>query len=160
MSQVTEYELVQNPVLGSISIWAFIVQYWKDSNRAKGVPLAVLPVVLPVTFHSETAKFLARRRFNGGLLNALAEDRCFPIGLQHRMEEMFDQTCEAINVGLAAKLFSMDRSGFTFVPKRLSRPTFADTTMPGEMFATAERLGHWFAIYPHEQICGYLQIVF
>ena len=78
ITHTPEYQLVQNPALGSLCLWAFARRYWEDKQRGAGAPMVLAPCVLPVTFHRETVDLLYRRRFDGGLLNALAEDRAFP----------------------------------------------------------------------------------
>ena len=156
--QSSEYRIMQNAALGSLCQLAFIQRYWNVSGRAEGAPFALLPTVLPITFHRETVELLHARRFNGGLLNALADDRAFAVGLQGRMEDMLTQTYEALNVGFAAKLFVMEREKHTLVPLVWHRPPFGETLLHRKMFATAERLAHWYRIYPLGQICGYLQV--
>lgn len=158
MMHTDEYRVMQNPALGSLCLWAFIKRYWNESGRATGVSLALLPSVLPLTFHRETVQLLHARRFNGGLLNALADDRTFPVGLQARMEDMLEQTYKALNVGFAAQLFTLETKEHTLVPTVLTRPQFNDSPLHRKMFATAERLAHWYRVYPLGQICGYLQV--
>lgn len=153
-----EYRLVQNPALGSICIWAFVRRYWENHDRKVGPPFALTPAVLPVTFHRETVALLHRRHFDGGLLNALADNRTFPVGLQQRMQNMLPQTFEALNVGFAVRLFTLDRGSETLLPSRLSCPPFENNQLSRQMIETAERLAHWFVMYPLQQVCSYLQI--
>jgi len=158
ITHTPEYRLVQNPALGSLCLWAFARRYWEDKKREAGAPMVLAPCVLPVTFHRETVDLLYRRHFDGGLLNALADDRAFPAALQQRMENMLDQTFEALNVGFAVGLFTLDHSNQTLIPGRLTRPVFQDDRLCRQMLDTAERLAHWFVIYPLGQICSYLRI--
>ena len=157
-TRTPEYGLVQNPALGSLCLWAFIRRYWEDKQRVIGVSLVLTPFVLPITFHRDTVELLHRRHFDGGLLHALADDRSFPVALQQRTESMVNQTFEALNVGFAANLFTLERSDDTLTPNRLSRPQFGNDRLCREMIETAERLAHWFFMYPLSQICAYLQI--
>ena len=71
---------------------------------------------------------------------------------------MLDQTFEALNVGFAVGLFSFDHSNQTLIPGRLTRPVFQDDRLCRQMLDTAERLAHWFVIYPLGQVCSYLRI--
>jgi hypothetical protein len=160
MTHTNEYRVMQNPALGSLCLLAFIQRYWNESKRTTGAPFALLPSVLPLTFHRETVQLLHARRFNGGLLNALANDQTFPVGMQRRMEDMLGQTYDAINVGFAARLFKLDTTEYTLVPTVLTRPQFNETPLHQKMFATAERLAYWYRVYPLGQICGYLQLRF
>ncbi len=153
-----EYRLMQNPALGGICLWAFACRYWEAKNRSDGVSLALAPCVLPVVFHHESVELLHRRRFDGGLLNALADDRSFAVALQERMENMLSQTFEALNVAFAANLIELDKTRTTLKPVRLTRPESANDRSLRPMLGVAERLGYWFAVYPLEQICGYLRL--
>jgi hypothetical protein len=139
-------------------MWAFVNRYFAGAKRERGVPMALTPCVLPITFHRETVELLRRRRFDGGLLNALADDQSFPIEIQQRMEDMLPQTFEALNVGFAARLFALDKTTLDLKPLVSSRPSFGERQIHRDMFATAERLAHWFLVYPSGQISHYLQL--
>ena len=156
--RTTEYQLMQNPALGSLCLWAFIHRYCSGPGRSAGVPMALMPCVLPVTFHRETVDLLRRRRFDGGLLNALADDQSFPAGIQQRMEDMLPQTLDSLNLGFAARLFASDGTTFRLTPIVRSRPVFSETQLHRDMLATAERLAHWFVVYPTGQVASYLQL--
>ena len=102
ITHTPEYQLVQNPALGSLCLWAFARRYWEDKQRGAGAPMVLAPCVLPVTFHRETVDLLYRRRFDGGLLNALAEDRAFPRSQARRFhDEWFPVLIDVAN-GLVA----------------------------------------------------------
>lgn len=151
---------MQNPSLGAICLWAFVLEFWTQTGRNNGPSVAMLSCVLPITFHRESVESLHSRRYDGGLLNALAEDRCLTIGLQDRMEEMIDQTFEALQMAVAAKLLKLDTTDFSVLPERLTAPDFTRSAVHNEMMATSTRLGHWFATLPFEQVCNYLRIRF
>lgn len=106
---------------------------------------------------TESVSLLHSRRGDGGLLNALAEDRTLALGLQARVVAMTTQTFESLNVGFAAGFFDLQRDDYTLRPNRLGFPK-ASAPPPSEMAQTAVRLGRWFAHYPLPQICEYLQI--
>lgn len=143
--------------MGGLCLWSFVARYWIERERQTGVPLPYIAAVLPITFHEETVKLLHARRFNGGLLNALADNRTFAVGLQGRMEDMFEQTFESLNFGISADLMVLTKQG-VLKPSITTFPPVALSPAGRQMLATAERLAHWFVTYPCDQICAYLQI--
>jgi hypothetical protein len=62
-----ETQLVQNPALGAMLLWRFASGYERRSNIHSYAPLPLLFLVLPVTLHQETARFIASTRQASGL---------------------------------------------------------------------------------------------
>lgn len=153
-----EYAIMQNPCLGATCLWSFVHEYWTQKKEAEGPFLGLVNCVLPLALHRESAKALHARRFQGGLLNALADDRSLTVGLQDRMEAMSNQTFEALQMAFAADLLQLQIGDFTLTPVRRTLPSFNKPVPVAEMLATAGRLGFWFANMPLDQICNYLRI--
>ncbi len=154
----SEYSLIQNPALGAICQWSFAKEFWNQTARKQASPVAYMMVVLPICFNREATDAIHSRRLEGGLLNAIADDRSVVIGLQERMEEMFEQTFEAMLLGCASGLLELNTTDFVVFPKRKTQPDFAMSPIHTRMLATSRRLGLWFARLPLEQICNYLMI--
>ncbi len=154
----TEYVVMQNACLGAACLWSFVHEYWTQKKRREGPFLGVVSCVLPLALHRESAGALHGRRFKGGLLNALADDRSLTVGLQDRMESMSDQTFESLRMAFAAELLELRSNDFTLVPLRKTLPPFEKAGVINEMLATASRLGYWFATLPFDQVCNYLRI--
>lgn len=149
---------MQNPCLGATCIWSFAHEYWTQKKELEGPFVGVVSTVLPVALHRESSSALHGRRFKGGLLNALAEDRSLTVGLQDRMESMRDQTFESLSMAFAAGLLELRRNDFTLIPLRKTLPPIEKHGVINEMLATASRLGYWFATLPLDQVCNYLRI--
>lgn len=153
-----EYMLTQNPCAGAICLWAFANEFWSQRKRKIGPPIAVLTSVLPVVLHQDSVSAIHNRHFDGGLLNALADERSLTVGLQDRMERMFDQTFEALQMAFAAQLLLLNVENLTVTPQRVTIPPYESKGDLSKMVATASRLGYWFATMPLDQVCNYLRI--
>lgn len=149
---------MQNPCLGAVCIWSFVREYWTQKKEREGPFVGIASCVLPLALHRESASALHGRRFSGGLLNALADDRSLTVGLQDRMESMSIQTFESLQMAFAAKLLELRNDDFTLIPLRKTLPEFDRVGAINEMLATASRLGYWFATLPFDQVCNYLRI--
>lgn len=153
-----EYEIVQNPALGACVLWQYTEAFSKATGRQRGPSLVEAMPVLPLVFHEESAESLGRRRYDGGLYTALADDRALFVGLQKRMEDMTPQTFQALNIALRSGLLSYDRlaSQLHRVPR--VKPPTATNDAVRLMFFTAQRLGHWFAGFSPAETLKQLQI--
>ena len=72
---------------------------YEGNGRAEGVPLPLVFLVLPLTFHKRSATVLASKAQPGALYKALGDDRELTIGLQERMQAMSDRTFQALSIG-------------------------------------------------------------
>jgi hypothetical protein len=155
-----EYEIVQNPALGSVAIWHFITTYVEAHAQHRAPPLPITTCVLPVVFHKESVDLLCKRRFEGGLLNARADDRTFGVGLQERMLDMVELSFASLNVGVASGLLTMDEKSMAVLLGPLSANSFKGGSSVSRIIQTARRLGYWFATRPLIETCALLRISF
>ena len=160
MTLTTEAELVQNPALGALALWAFTVEYFSQTQRRRGPALPLVLPVLPMTLHQETVDSIHNRHFDGGLLLALADNRTLTLDLQERMEAMMPQTMLALNLGFATNLLALDRESGELRPKRMTPPVRQVQPEVKRMISAAERLGYWFCTMNTDQLCSYLRIRF
>lgn len=157
MSHLDSYDLMQNAALGSCCISQFVQSYYDVAGRKAPFPL--LMAVLPIVFHERTVNILHRRSFEAGLLNAKTEFRDLGLGLQTRMEEMFEQSMTAVRFGVQLGLFKLDSETCEFEPlKKLPREKFPLSTK--RMLSTSDRLGYWMGKGPLEIVCSHLNILF
>jgi hypothetical protein len=156
----TEAELVQNPALGAMVLWAFTAEFYGQTQRQRGPVLPLVLPVLPMVLHEETVSSIHNRHFDGGLFHALADNRTLTLDVQERMEAMREQTMRALNVGFATNLLTYERQTSELRPKRMTPPVRRLQPEVARMMSAAARLGYWFCTINAEQICSYLRIRF
>ena len=160
MTLTTEAELVQNPALGALALWAFTAEFYAQTKRQHGPTMPLALPVLPMVLHEETVECIHNRHFDGGLFLALADNRTLTLDLQERMESMAPQTMQALNLAFATNLLSFDRETGELQPKRLTAPVRPQQAEVRDILAASQRLGYWFCTINIEQICSYLRIRF
>lgn len=160
MTLTTEAELVQNPALGALVLWAFTAEFYGQTQRARGPALPLALPILPMVLHEETVESIYNRHFDGGLMLALADNRTLTLDLQERMEAMAQQTMRALNLGFATNLLTYDRGTGELRPKRMTPPVRPAQAEVRKMISAAERLGYWFCKINLDQLCSYLHIRF
>jgi hypothetical protein len=159
---MNEFLIIQNNALGSLALHAFCKTYYNAKDKTEGPSLSLLMPVLPLVFNKRSCdalsaiKKVTRQRF----FSILSEHREIPVGLQHRMELMADQTFEALNVAFKKKLLHFNPENSQIVPaSRVTTPAFTYHDNQNILIA-ARVLGNWFSIYPVEQLCISLNIHF
>lgn len=160
MTLTTEAEIVQNPALGALALWAFTAEFYAQAHRQRGPTMPLALPVLPMVLHEETVECIHNRHFDGGLFLALADNRTLTLDLQERMEAMTPQTMQALNLGFATNLLSFDREGGEIRPRRLTVPVRPQQAEVRDILAASQRLGYWFCTINIEQLCSYLRIRF
>ncbi len=116
--------------------------------------------VLPTVFHKESVDLLCNRHFDGGLLNATAEDRTFGVGLQERMEDMTDITFAALDVAVSTRILTISEQDLSVIIGPVSAKSFRGNGDSGKIIQTARRLGYWFATRSLVETCSLLRISF
>lgn len=155
-----EYEIVQNSALAAVAIWHFVDRYVRALGGQHGPTLLHALPVLPIVFHEESANALGRRRFDGGFYTALSENRGLFVGLQKRMEDMAPQTFRALSLAWSARLLDYDRVSKELHVIRRRRPAEVQNESAKRICATAQRLGHWFATIPPQELGQRLRLHF
>ncbi len=160
MTLTTEAEIVQNPALGALALWAFTAEFYAQAQRQRGPTMPLALPILPMVLHEETVECIHNRHFDGGLFLALADNRTLTLDLQDRMEAMTPQTMQALNLGFATNLLSYDRESGEIRPRRLTAPVRPLQPEVRDILAASQRLGYWFYTINIEQLCSYLRIRF
>lgn len=158
MQLAIEAELVQNSAISAALLWAFTLEFWGQTNGARGPSLPMALPVLPITLHQESVEALHRRNYDGGLDLALAENRTLIIDLQERMQAMLPQTMRALDVAFGTKLITYVRESGELRPIRKTDPFHANSEEVRRMLNTATRLGYWFATINPERLGSLLRI--
>lgn len=156
-----EQHVIQNTGLAAETIWYAVNETYNAKGRAEGVPLPLVFLVLPLTFHQRTASVLASKTQPGALYKALGEDREIRVGLQSRMQAMAERTFHALSIGFHTKLLVMDSdSTRQLVPGRKTPPVTHQTGEVKMILSAAKRVGQGFAEMSMVQIAVNLGIRF
>jgi hypothetical protein len=138
----------------------FVNRFYEETFQQRGPSIPLTMPVLPMVFHKETASSISRKNFQGGLFIAIAENRTISVGLQQRMEDMENQTFQALNLSFAAGLLDYEKVSKQILPLRKTLPFQIDVGETKEMLNAAKRLGAWFATISTEQLCILLKLRF
>lgn len=161
MNILFEQKIVQNTGLATEAIWYAVNEAYLGRGKAEGVPFPLIFLVLPLTFHQQSAAALARKQQSGAIFKALAEDREITVGLQARMEALSNRTLQALSIGFSTKLFKLDRTPHVQILP--GRKTFSVSHVTDEVkmiIAAAKRVGFAFAEMTPVQLSNHLNIRF
>ncbi|WP_165748440.1 three component ABC system middle component [Cellulophaga sp. Z1A5H] len=161
LSEIEEYDVMHNNVLGAHSLWEFVKFYSSYHSTKKNPDLLLLMPVLPIVFNKTSCELICRRNFNpGSLINTLIEDKGIFIGLQKRMEDMSDTTFNSLRIAFAANLLSINNNDFKIGSLSQANPSLQLPQDYNNIILASKRLGAWFAKYEISQITNYLNITF
>jgi len=156
-----EQHVVQNTGLAAETLWHAVQEAYEAKGRTEGVPLPLIFVVLPLTFHRQSALALASKTQPGAIYKALAEDREITVGLQERMEFLAERTFQGLSIAFATRLLLVDSDAQRqLVPARRTLPISHVTEDVRTIFAAAKRVGHGFAEMNAVQMAVHLNIRF
>jgi hypothetical protein len=156
-----EQRVVQNTGLAAEAVWHAVNETYNAKGRAEGVPLPLIFLVLPLTFHQRTAAALASKTQPGALYKLLAEDREVTVGLQARMQAMADRTFQALSIGFQTNLLHLDSDRTRqVIPGRKTPPVTHVTEEVKTILNAAKRVGQGFAEMSVVQLAIHLRVRF
>ena len=156
-----EQRVVQNTGLAAETIWYAVNETYSAKSRTEGVPLPLIFLVLPLSFHQRTATALASKTQPGALYKLLAEDREVTVGLQARMQAMADRTFQALSIGFQTNLLHLDSDHMRqVIPGRKTPPVTHLTDEVKIILNAAKRLGQGFAEMTVVQLAIHLRVRF
>ena len=158
--KIIEHDIVQNVTIGALALHRFTSKYFSEKQNVSGPALALAMPVLPIVFHQASLKSISTKRFEGGFFNSLNAYRELPAGLQQRMEDMAEQTFRSLNLAYQCKILTYNKELNEILPIEIKVPSDQYNSDIKEILKGSERLGHWFAALPLEQICINLKITF
>lgn len=154
-----EQRIVQNTALAAETLWHAVNEGHAATGRVSGIPLPLVFLVLPMTFHQRTAQAIATKNMQGAIFKALAEDREITLGLQSRMQAMAPRTFEALALGFRTGLLELDRTPQRcLMPGRRSAPVSHIQDEVKTTLAAAKRVGHALTELSPVQIASHLGI--
>lgn len=162
MDILFEKNLVQNQGLASCAMFEAVVSFFTARNAETGMPFPMVFLVLPLAFHKRTADSIKNRAGKGTLFKAIKDNPEIPIGLQARMEGLYDRTFEALSLAICAETIAFDPETGELLPRRKELP---DETLPilppaKDVLKAARRIGTAFAEHSVEEILTILKVVF
>lgn len=162
MDELFELNLIQNTGLAAEVLVTTAVAYYREKNSANGLPFPLSFLVLPLLFHRRTVDAIKKRKGNGVLYKAIKEDKEIPIGLQSRMESMFDRTLSAFSLAITANMLTIDLATAELIPMVRTIPKSALPVIESakDIFNVANRLGKAFAEHSVEEIIKITEVVF
>lgn len=158
MKLISEYDIIQNPLIGALALHKFTCSYYEVNQNLKGPPLSLAMPLLPLVYNKDVLQALFKRRKEAGLSNALAEFRHLPAGLQERMQSMSEQTFQALNIAFASKLITYDNDKNEIIPIEKKVKIGQYNSDIKHIVQAADRIGYWFATLSVEQLCIFLKI--
>lgn len=158
--RIPEFEIMQNSSLGAIALYNFINEYCRTAN-SKGVTLPYLMPILPLVFNEDcTKKICSKQSRTTSFYKAITEEKFIPIGLQDRMEEMYPQTMNSINIALGLELIAYSKTESIFHPQKkvLTPKIYNQDNL--NIINASKKLGFWFAKIDTNDLCIALKIQF
>ncbi|MDH2333875.1 three component ABC system middle component [Paenibacillus polymyxa] len=160
MTDLDEYEVVQNIALGSLALWSFSVEYYKTLEEKRGIDLPTLMLVLPLIYNESITNSVYKRKFKGGLFNSLNDDKALFVGLQERMQDMSALSLKSLNLCLSGKLLMYQHNSYEFVPIRMGTSNLGYTESIKKILSASKRFGYWFATIEFNELCQLLKVRF
>ena len=162
MDELFELDLVQNTGLASEILVSTVVAYYKGKSAVNGLPFPLSFLVLPLLFHRRTVDVIKNRKGSGVLYKAIKENREIPVGLQRRMESLFDRTLSAYSLAISADMLTIDLEAVELIPlvRAIPKTALPATGSAKDIFIAASRLGKAFAEHSVEEIIKITEVVF
>ncbi len=157
-----EVYYVQNPAIGAAVLWQFICGYY--SKESKAVPFPLLFVVLPIIFREDLCTIIKTTQKSKGLSKVSEKlfkekknDNLYTIN--NTAIALRPLTLESFNIGVSAKLFTMDISTATVFPLTQVKKGGLSTPVK-RLLDSAEKLGIWCGELSLLEICEWLKVRF
>ena len=162
-----EVEDIQNPSLGGMILWRFIVGYRRGQENDENVPLPLLFLVLPTILHSDTEEYVKSTNKGSGLryfAEKFSESRNshsdILASIHSRALKMRDLTAKSIGIGISAGLFIVDVQSGTVRPLTESEPKQGVERSVARLFSSGEKLGEWCSKVTMLEVSNILKVVF
>lgn len=146
-----ETRYVQNPALGAVLLWRFVVAYTETHKTSDAPQLPLGFLVLPIILHQETFTFLKATQKPTGLhgfvdkfSRAGVERSDLLLAIHSRAEAMRPLTVESLQESVRHSLLSLSVSDAKLIALSTTRPSgVANSVKP--LVDGAEKLGMWYA---------------
>ena len=157
---------VQNPALGALLQWRFVVGYQTAKCDAAPCPLPLVFLVLPTLLHKETAQYVRStlrrsglRAFAAKFSTSGAAQADVLLELNDRARAMRPQSLTALRMAIGGRLVHAEISEARVFA--LSTATVRGVAEEARSLAgDAERLGHWCGQLTMFEIASTLKVRF
>jgi len=156
-----EIHAMQNPALGATLLWRFVCGY-SPKAAAKGTPIPLVFVVLPLVFHAKSEEALAGTQAGSGIrkLEQKFEGRGDTLlAIQPRMLSMRELSLRSLRIGLRAGLLTLVPSEAVLWPRSYSAPPVEGQAV-ASLLRSAEKLGAWCSDVSVFEVAGILKVEF
>lgn len=153
---------IQNPALGALAIWQFVVGYANSSEN--GAPLDYIYTVLPLISNSEMRDVICHT--NGGLLAyrtklSKSDKSNVIISTVSMAPHMHELTSCALKIAISCKLIKCDNTSLLFMPKLKNPPSTLNLSeVEKEYKKAAKRLGAQMSQMSRAEISSILGVKF
>jgi hypothetical protein len=152
-----EVRHVQNPALGAMLEWQFVVGHTESRQDASGCPLPLLFLVLPMLLHQETLQYVESTQRRTGLRGFAAKfaraesgDSDVLLALHERAAALRGLSLQSMRVAIRAQLVTVDLDvGVAFELSR-TMPRVGVAERVRILARSAKKLGQW---------CGELTVI-
>ena len=161
-----EVRLVQNPALGALLQWRFVVSYSATRN-GEGCPLPLLYLVLPIVLFEETYAHLRTTNVSTGMRGfaakfgtAAANESDVLLTLHDRARSMRDLSRSSLRVAMSSRLVGVDvatATAFSLL-KTLPKSRIPETIRP--MTKNSEKLAAWCGQLTMSEVANILKVRF
>lgn len=162
-----ETQYVQNPALGAMLLWRFVVGYQRGSGSANPTPVPLLFIVLPVILHEQTAQFISSTRETSGLrafAGKFSESKACKsdvlLAIHTRSLDMRRLTMDSLAVATTSRLISLDCRRAVAISLSSSSVKAGIPPSVRPMLNSAERLGVWCSTISLHEVSVILKVGF
>lgn len=156
-----EFELMQNQVLGAHALREFVKFYQRVHVENIGPSLLLILPVLPLVYNQVSTQSISNKHYiEGSIYKALREDKTLFIGLQARMEKMYEQTLQSVFMAANLGLLEYDVPTTRLTLSNGSNPSLKFSEDYETILRSSRRLGSWFAQMSESDILETFRIQF
>lgn len=162
-TELTEFEIIQNPALGAYALWRFGVGFQREDGKPSPLPLAFL--VLPLLLHQPTLKMITSTQKASGLTlfaAKLGQERENLLAIHERALALRRLSLQSIAMAVDYRLLTLDYEAATLrantADESLRKPSLPDRIRG--FSSAADKLGYWFSKLSLHQVVSTLAVEF
>ncbi len=158
---------VQNPALGAVLQWRFVVGHQEVRRNGAGAPLLLLFLVLPIVFHQETYSHLESTRRASGLRKFAAKfsitrsnQSDLLLDLHRRVDAMRRVSLESLQIASTNRLLWLDIETGSVHALSSAQPQRGVPKRIDAFGRNAEKFGQWCAELSLFDVASVLKVRF
>lgn len=161
-----EVRNVQNPALGAALLWRFTCGYTGAHLNAAHAPLHLLFLVLPLTLHRQTFRFVQQTRTATGMRAFAAKfaenknaKQDLLVAIHERAAALRPLTLDSLRIAVRSRLVLV-RPNATVMPLSQTETTAGTTDLTLPLLKGAAKLGAWCAGLSLHEVATILKVRF